>query len=92
MGRTVQLDEETVALVDAWVADGEFASPEEAIRYAVASHAGSRAFPAEIDGAWIDAKLAEAEADVAAGRVRPAEDVFADLLARFLPLERHKAG
>lgn len=37
MGRTVQLDEETVALVDAWVADGEFASPEEAIRYAVAS-------------------------------------------------------
>lgn len=92
MGRTVELDEATAALVDAWVDGGRFASPEEAVRAAVTSLDDADQSLPDLDEAWVEAKLLEAEADVAAGRVRPADDVFADLLSRFLPSERHKAG
>ncbi len=91
---TITLPEETVRVAEAQAAAGGYASVNDYVRALVEADAGADADidaafegqvgPSEAEGhAAVVAVLRRSEEDVAAGRVRPAEDVFRDIAAKY---------
>ncbi|HEY8566980.1 MAG TPA: ribbon-helix-helix protein, CopG family [Beijerinckiaceae bacterium] len=79
---TVTLDDDTVARLDELIADGVFPDRASALREGVERlHAGGAELALSL--ADLDAALAEGLEDAEAGRVSPAEEVFAELKARY---------
>ena len=79
---TIELDGEAQAYVDELVRDGRFASREEAVRAGVGFLREQLEDDFEITPK-IAAAIEEGLADARAGRVRPADEVFDELLERY---------
>jgi Arc/MetJ-type ribon-helix-helix transcriptional regulator len=91
---TITLPEETLRTAEAQAAAGGYANVNDYVRALVEAAAANEA---DIDAAFegepelseteehdaVVAALRRSEEDVAAGRVRPAEDVFGDIAARY---------
>ncbi len=75
---TIHLKPDLQVILEAEVASGRFLSIEEALEAAVRGLAGE----AQDDLSWARPYLAEAEADVAAGRTRTHEKVWARIEER----------
>lgn len=79
---TIELDGEAQAYVDELVRDGRFTSREEAVRAGVSFMREQLEDEIELTPE-IMAAIEEGLADARAGRVRPAEEVFDELLERY---------
>jgi Arc/MetJ-type ribon-helix-helix transcriptional regulator len=87
---TITLPDETLRTAEAQAAAGDYASVSEYLKSLVeADAANDAAFegPPELSEAEereaVVAAIRRSEEDVAAGRVRPAEDVFRDIAAKY---------
>ncbi len=79
---TIHLKPDLEAILRAQVAAGNFASIEEALEAAILGLAADAQEP-DGDLSWAKPYLAEAEADIAAGRTVGHEDVWARINQRF---------
>lgn len=80
----VRLKPHTEEWLKAQVAEGRFASLEEAIEILVREDQAAHDDLDQADLAWARSYLAEGLADVEAGRTMPADEVHAELRTRFI--------
>jgi len=84
----IRLKPDTEEWLKVQVAEGRFGSVEEAVEAYVSDGRASDEQLDSMDLSWAKPYIDEGLADAAAGRVYPAEEVFAELRAKFLTRQK----